>query len=58
MEPTLIERECGGWLAVAPPGTSPAIAVTGESAEAAQREFGLSWEAWQALLAQASQGQS
>jgi hypothetical protein len=57
MDPTLIERETGGWLAVTPPGKSPSIAVTATSATEAQEAFGSAWASWQALLA-ASRDQS
>lgn len=46
MEPELISRECGGWIAIAPKGAAIRIAVTAVSETEARREFALSLECW------------
>jgi len=50
MEPRLIERECGGWLAVTGPGDSPKIGVTAPSQDQAGAAFAKAAEAWRLLL--------
>jgi hypothetical protein len=39
VEPVLIERRCGGWLAVTPRGWPLGIGVTAESKSAAEQAF-------------------
>jgi hypothetical protein len=52
-EPRLFNRECGGWLALAPPESPLRIAVTGPTEEAAKVEFQRSIERWELLLSSA-----
>lgn len=47
--PRLIERMCGGWLAVSEPGSRFQIAVVGETAERAEARFVASIQEWEAL---------
>jgi len=53
MEPRLIERECGGWLAVTAPHDAPRIGVTAPSRSEAETAFAQSAQAWAVLLAEA-----
>lgn len=39
VSPVLIERRCGGWLAITPHGWPLGIGVTGETREAAEKKF-------------------
>jgi len=54
MESRLIERECGGWLAVTAPGNSPKIGVTAASPGEAKAAFAKADHAWRRLLIEAS----
>jgi hypothetical protein len=40
VQPLLIERRCGGWLALTPEGWPLAVGVTGDTKEEAQKIFG------------------
>ncbi len=53
MQPRVIERECGGSLAVTTPEDSLRIAVTAPSRGEVETAFGMAVEAWEALLAKA-----
>jgi hypothetical protein len=46
MEPELIARECGGWLALAPKGAAIRIGVTGATEIEAREKFSLSLDRW------------
>lgn len=50
MEPNLIERESGGWLALSPDASGLRIGVTAETADAARRAYEAARAAWQQLL--------
>ena len=39
VDPVLIERRCGGWLAVTPRGWPLGIGVTADTKEEAEQEF-------------------
>jgi len=39
VKPLLIERQCGGWLAVTPRGWPLSIGVTGDTEVEVKREF-------------------
>lgn len=45
-EPILIERSCGGWLAVAPDDALLHFGVTGDDADDARQSFKLATERW------------
>lgn len=53
-EPQLIERQCGGWLAIAPPDSPVAIAVVGADEPATRAGLAASLSRWNELLAQAA----
>jgi hypothetical protein len=53
MKPRLIERECGGWLAITASGDSPRIGVTAATEGEAEAAFGQAAQAWHALLREA-----
>lgn len=46
IQPDLIERECGGWLAVSPVNASIRIGVTGSTKDDAASRFALSIRKW------------
>ena len=46
MEPELVSRECGGWIAIAPKGAAIRIAVTAISETEARKEFAQSLDCW------------
>ena len=46
VKPHLIERECGGWLAITPRGWPLSIGVTAESEAGARKEFAAALERW------------
>lgn len=48
--PRLIERACGGWLAVSPRGCSLQIGVTADSESLARSEFRSAFEQWREML--------
>lgn len=52
MEPELVSRECGGWIAIAPKGAAIRIAVTAFSEGEARAEFTKSLECWIKNLSQ------
>jgi hypothetical protein len=54
MEPDLIERQTGGWLAVAPAQSALRIAVTAPTRAEAVEAFSNEWVEWQGLLATAA----
>jgi hypothetical protein len=54
MNAMLIERECGGWLAITPDGSRLNIAVTAASADEARDQLDAALVAWDALLERAA----
>jgi hypothetical protein len=52
--PVLIERDCGGWLALAPAASPVRIAVTAADEAPARESLRASLEEWDRLLAAAS----
>jgi hypothetical protein len=52
IRPDVVRRTCGGWLAVAPNGTSLAIAVTAATHDAAVEKFGFVFQRWVEILRQ------
>jgi hypothetical protein len=50
-EPILIERACGGWLAVTQPDDSLRIGVTADTEAEARAAFDEAVVAWERLLA-------
>jgi predicted RNase H-like HicB family nuclease len=50
IRPRLIERECGGWLAVSPPEAALQIGVTGKSEAEAVRAYTQALRLWTAAL--------
>lgn len=48
--PRLIERHCGGWLAVSPEGCSVRIGVTGDAPEQAIAAFEVAMSQWRRIL--------
>jgi len=53
IEPDLMRRSCGGWLAVAPKGGIFSIGVTAPTADDARRKFGTTMQRWLEILAAA-----
>jgi hypothetical protein len=49
--PRLVPRQCGGWLALAPPGASLRIGVWADSEEAALDKYQTAVREWRATLA-------
>ena len=49
-EPRLIERMCGGWLAVSPRGSSLKIGVMGDTEDAARGAFAAAIQQWRTIL--------
>ena len=49
VEPRLVERACGGWLAVSEPGAFLRVGVEGRTADEARERFRLEVLAWAAL---------
>ena len=54
--PTLVERSCGGWLAVSSPGATLKIGVTADTEEEARAAFDRSVRKWEEALRQAEPG--
>jgi hypothetical protein len=50
IQPDLVRRTSGGWLAVAPKGAKFPIGVTAPTAEEAQERFRSSYSGWLLLL--------
>jgi hypothetical protein len=50
IQPDLVRRTTGGWLAVAPKGAKFPIGVTAPTAEEAQERFRSSYNSWLLLL--------
>lgn len=48
--PKVTRRECGGWLAVSPPGTRFKIGVTGGTEREAVEQFQAAWRLWAETL--------
>lgn len=48
--PRMIERRCGGWLAVSPRSCSLKIGVTADSEEEARSEFRTAFVQWREML--------
>lgn len=51
-EPEIIERDCGGFLAVSPRWARVKIGVTAPYAEAAKDQFAIRYAAWLETLNQ------
>lgn len=49
--PRLVQRHCGGWLALAPEGAALRIGVSAESPDAAREKYRATVEEWNAALA-------
>lgn len=49
MQPRLIERECGGWLALSPDGALIRIGVTGTTDAETREAFGRAAAEWARL---------
>lgn len=49
--PRIVQRHCGGWLALAPEGAGLKIGVSADSAEAAQERYRQAVGEWRATLA-------
>lgn len=50
IEPRVLRRECGGWLAVSPPGAEIRIGAIGITAESARERFRNELREWARLL--------
>lgn len=48
--PRLIERKCGGWLALTPAGDSLQFGVAAETSEAAEQKYRHSLAEWKRTL--------
>ena len=48
--PRIIERRCGGWIAVSGPGAEIRIGVTADSKEGALKKFEAAMLDWQRTL--------
>ena len=48
--PRMIERACGGWLAVSPEGCSIRIGVAADGREEAAAAFSLAMKQWRRIL--------
>ena len=48
--PRLVQRHCGGWLALAPEGASLKIGVSADSEDAARDKYRTAVEEWNATL--------
>lgn len=46
VKPVLIERECGGWLAITPRGWPLSIGVTAPTSGEAEQEFSAALDRW------------
>jgi len=46
VKPQLIERKCGGWLAITPRGCVLSIGVTAETKLEAERAFEVALDRW------------
>jgi hypothetical protein len=51
IQPLVVRRECGGWLATTPSGEVPRIGVTAPTEEEARSRFQRAMAAWTADLA-------
>lgn len=49
--PRLVQRHCGGWLALAPEGASLKIGVAADSPDAAREKYQTAVTAWRKTLA-------
>lgn len=50
IEPTVLERGCGGWLAVSEPGAPLKIGVEGDTEQQARERFAVALAAWHRLF--------
>ena len=50
VEPRIIERECGGWLATSPKGALIRLGETGATKDDAVERFRLAWRQWRETL--------
>ena len=50
MQPRILERFCGGWLAVSPTNATLRIGVTASSKEGALKAFSLAAKRWADIL--------
>jgi hypothetical protein len=48
--PMVKHRACGGWLAVAPPGSRFSIGTTGETEQEAITNFRTAWDRWTQIV--------
>ena len=46
VKPHLVERKCGGWLAITPRGWPLSVGVTAESESEARKKFAETLERW------------
>jgi hypothetical protein len=51
ISPRIMQRTCGGWLAVAPPGAVFRIGETGETEQQAVERFHEAWRQWADIVA-------
>lgn len=58
VEPQMIPRQCGGWLALSPPGARLRIGVTATTEEAARAGFRQALARWAESLRNESTGLS
>lgn len=49
VEPKLVERACGGWLAITPRGWPLSVGVCGVTLEAARNDFAAALSRWSAI---------
>ena len=49
-KPKIVKRECGGWLAVAPPRAAFRMGVTAQSEDEAIEKFKISQARWAEIL--------
>ena len=52
VQPVLISRRCGGWLAITPRGWPISIGVTADTEAEARREFEVALDRWSKIGAQ------
>ena len=56
VKPQLVERKCGGWLAITPRGWPLSIGVTAETNAEAKREFEAALDRWSKIKETPSHG--
>jgi hypothetical protein len=50
IQPKVVPRECGGWLATTPDVAPVRVGVTGETENAAREAFAISLGRWKSLV--------